>query len=506
MKKKILITMLFVVMVTCLFAVSVSANETAYINSKGEQVEAGSADIAYELDIQDPYKTDGNCKILAVYLYDSKITKIVIPEIKFTHSNGTVYDLSTYSYCRLASGYSVTLPVYLIEEKGAEAPTSYHTQITELEFHIPILGDGAGNYGNLAGYSALKKLSFFKRAYETQAKGGFVSGCTSLKEVHFYGQNNNITGNFFNGSIEKVVIHRGATGFFQSQVFQSINANGGNPCTVYLNEYMVPKNEADPRLTWNRTNKNLTFVLLADDITGYTAEEIASYQTVWQAGNNKSTSNYAYTATIQTYCDFYAEHISYSEINACVGYCEICTLYDALPNPEHVMAEEYQYENGYTSVGNKHEYCSNEGCAHTVDTELPALFTSKGYSKDTTSSAIVLDIKVDNDAVVAYEQYLKSINEESAILYGIVVAVQATDDKPLNDDATAKNGALVIKFNENNYSNIQIKITGIDESNYETGVYCSGYMYVNNKVTYINGATTGDTATKVTYASLPSEE
>ena len=174
---------------------------------------------------------------------------------------------------------------------------------------------------------------------------------------------------------------------------------------------------------------------------------------------------------------------------------------------EHEMGEaELLYPDGYTNAGVERIACVNDGCTLCNDTEIPALFTSKGYSKDTNSNAIVLDIKVDNEAVAAYETYLKNNDASTTILYGVVVAIDATENKPLNDDATAKAGALAIKFNENNYTNIQIKITGIDEANYETGIYCSGYMYANNEVTYINGATTSDVAEKVTYASLPSDE
>ena len=187
---------------------------------------------------------------------------------------------------------------------------------------------------------------------------------------------------------------------------------------------------------------------------------------------------------------------------ACIA-CKMITV----EAQEHNFATVISYPNGYTVIGEKATVCTHEDCvsANTV-TDANALFISKGYSKDTTSSAIVLNIKIDNQAISEYEAYLKMVDENATILYGVVAAINTTDDKPLNDDATAKAGSLAIKFNENNYSNIQIKITGIDATNYETGIYCSGYVYVNNQVTYINGATASDTATKVTYASLPTEE
>ncbi len=509
MKKKLFLALLLVAILTCLFAVAVSA-ETAYVNSRGEQVEADSEDIAYELYITDPYHSTGNCNIREVYLYDSTITKLVIPEIKFTHSNGNVYDLSTYSYCRIGGSWSTTLPIYPIEEKDSDAKTSLHTQITEIEFHIPIFGDGAGSVGNLAGYTALKKISYFKKAYETQAKGGFLSGCTALEEVHFYGQDNLITGNFFTSSLKKVVFHRGSTSTMGGTSMQNLN---GKDCTVYLNGEMTPKDETDPRLTWNKNNNGLLkFVLLVDDTTGYTAEEIASYETIWQAGNNKNANNAKHTATIQTYCDFYGEHISQSAVNDCVCYCEICKNYGALSNPNHALGDTWTYANGYSEVGEKVTKCTNEGCTHVDSTEeLDALFVTKGYSKDTTANGIHFDFSVNNNAIESYEAYLKDINAETTVAYGVVVAIadldeDETNDKLFDSEGTLKTGTVEVKFNEKNYSNIKIKLTGIGENNYDTALHISGYFKVNSDVTYINDAGASEYAQKVTYNSLPADE
>ena len=509
MKKKLLITLLFVIMTMCLFAVAVSA-ETAYVNANGEQVEAGNADIAYEINVKNPFETGGNCNITEIYLYDSSIKKIIIPALKFTHSNGTEYDLSTYSYCRLAGGWGTTLPVYPISEKDSDTKTSLHTQITEIEFHVPILGDGSGSQGNLAGYSELKKLSFFERAYETQGKGGFLSGCTNLKEVHFYGQDNNITGNYFNGSIEKVVFHKGATGVFQSQVFQSINSNGGNPCTVYLNVNMVPKDESDPRLTWNKANNNLTFVLLVDDTTGYTPEEIASYQTEWQAGNNKNANNYKYTMSIQTYCDFYKEHISQEAINDCVCYCSTCKNYGALANPTHALDFVIDYANGYNSEGLKTTMCTNEGCGHIESTqELKKLFETRGYSTDTTSLAIVLDFTANLAEIQEYESFLKKTNPEASIDFGVAVGAADKDDDTTNDKLFDENGerldsTVVIALPKNTYTNVEVKIMGI--KNNDVNLHLSGYINVSGEITYINGAGTNDYSAKVNYGMFITEE
>ena len=505
MKKKLLLAMILVVALACLFAVAVSA-ETAYVNANGEQVEEGSPDIAYELYFEGITSSTGGCKIKEVYLYDSTVTKLVVPEVKFTVKD-VEYDLSTYSYVRIAAGWSTTLPVYLIAEKDAETKTSVHTQIKEIEFHIPVLADGANQSGNLAGYTALEKISYFKRAYEPQNKGGYLYNCPNLTEVHFYGQNNQLSGNFFTSSLKKIVFHRGSTTQLKSC---AINAVNGKECTVYLNEGFAPADETDPRLTWNKSGNSMKIVMLVDDATGYTAEQIASYQTEWQAGNNKSANNYKYTATIQTYCDFYDEHLSEEQINDCVCYCSTCKKYGALANPTHALDFVIDYANGYNSEGLKTTMCTNEGCGHIESTqELKKLFETRGYSTDTTSLAIVLDFTANLAEIQEYESFLKKTNPEASIDFGVAVGAADKDDDTTNDKLFDENGerldsTLVVDLPKNTYTNVEVKIMGI--KNNDVNLHLSGYINVSGEITYINGAETNDYSAKVNYGMFITEE
>ena len=181
--------------------------------------------------------------------------------------------------------------------------------------------------------------------------------------------------------------------------------------------------------------------------------------------------------------------------------CAVCSkvMVEAI---SHYLTTSLLYENGYTSAGVERSVCSNDGCNHVSNNPIAALFSSRGHSRDTESTAIVLDISVDNKAIDAYSSYLESIGEDPSIVYGMVAAISATDDKPLNDDGTAKANALVVKFDKNEYSNLQIKIIGITVESYDVGVYACGYVYVGGKVTYINGAVSSDVAQKVSYNSL----
>ncbi len=503
MKKKLLLMLSLSVMLVCLFAICVSA-ESVYVNSKGEQVEADSADIAYELEILNPWeKTSGKCNVRYIYLHDTSVTKIVIPAIKLTHSNGTVYNFAEYSYLRLSTGWNGTLGVYALADKDTKS-NSLHAQIKELEFHVPVLGDGAGTAGNLANWTSLEKLSFYSRAYEPQNKGGFLHNCTSLKEIHFYGENNELSGNFFPSVLNdggKIVFHENATGVIRNCAMQGIN---GKDITVYMNTKIKQQTQDDPRLTWNKKNDALKFVLLVEDSSGYTSEEIASYETFWQAGNNKNANNAKYSMPIQTYCEYYGTHIGYEEPNACIWQCTVCLKSGALQNPQHNIETVIDYANGYLANGIKTVGCTNEGCGHGETITLAPLFTSKGYSQDEKSNAVVLDFNADRDAIKAYEEY-----HGTKISYGVVasLAKDEYEGSPLNADASAKDGAIAISFENTEFELLQLKLTGIDKK--DDALYCCGYIAFNGSVSYINGDAIAQTALKISYnnyTGIPNEE
>ena len=178
---------------------------------------------------------------------------------------------------------------------------------------------------------------------------------------------------------------------------------------------------------------------------------------------------------------------------------------------EHVLNDaKLLYLNGYTKAGVKRVTCANDGCTLIDDVEIPSLFVTKGYSKDTTSNGIHFDFSVNNDAIATYEAYLQQIGDSVSTAYGVVVAIADIDDDETNDklfdsDGALKSGVLEVKFGEKNFTNIKIKLTGIGENNYDTALHISGYFVLNGEVTYINDAGTSEYAQKVTYNSLPNE-
>ncbi len=493
MKKKLLLFTLIVMALACILAVSISA-EAVYVNSNGQQVSADDADIAYEIEIEKPWETGGNCRIKYIYLHDETVTKIVVPAIELTRSNGQVYKMAEYSYVRLSTGWDGTLSVYTLADKDSKS-NSLHAQITELEFHVPVLGDGSGSKGNLAGWTGLEKLSFYSKAYEPQNKGGFLHNCTSLKEIHFYGENNELTGNFFpsnsvTGGI--VVFHENATGTIKDCAMQSLN---GKDWTVYMNTKMQPKDASDPRLTWNKSGNLLKFVLLVNDDSAYTAEQITSYETSWQAGNNKNANNAKYSMPIQTYCDFYGEHVSMEALSTCVSKCLSCNEIVIPKNPVHNTNVVVKYTD-YAAAGTKTTKCLNAECPLNKNAsveETAPLFTFKGYSTD--GKGVCVGYLINLEAIKEYE----ANNGEAVFKYGFVAA--ANNNNPID----IKENTINVDLTEEKYTAIDFKLTGNFSVDSAKNVKLSMNIYTiltdgeDTTVSYVYGYTEGDTIISQSY-------
>ena len=162
----------------------------------------------------------------------------------------------------------------------------------------------------------------------------------------------------------------------------------------------------------------------------------------------------------------------------------------------HTIDTVYTYANGFNKEGIKKIGCTNGTCTHGEVTEISALFTSKGYSRDENTSAIVFDYKVNKDAIAEYEEYLGT-----KISYGVVAsrALEIYEGSPINSSASAKDGAVSVSFENNEYSLIQLKLTSITAK--DDALYCCGYFIINGEVSYLNGNEISSSALAVSYNS-----
>ena len=171
--------------------------------------------------------------------------------------------------------------------------------------------------------------------------------------------------------------------------------------------------------------------------------------------------------------------------------CSVCqnVVIEAL---SHVLGESYTYEKGFTATGIYKNGCTNEGCTHGETTEIPALVTSKGYSQDTTSMAVVLGLTFNKNAIEAYGNYLGK-----DIYYGLVASKTQSDLCPLMPNGEAKENSVKADFTGKDYSIFQLKITGIDQI--DEYFHCCGYLIIDEEVSYVNASEISSTALEVSY-------
>ena len=171
--------------------------------------------------------------------------------------------------------------------------------------------------------------------------------------------------------------------------------------------------------------------------------------------------------------------------------CSVCqnVVTQAL---SHVLGESYTYEKGFTATGIYKNGCTNEGCTHGETTEIPALVTSKGYSQDTTSMAVVLGLTFNKNAIEAYGNYLGK-----DIYYGLVASKTQSDLCPLMPNGEAKENSVKADFTGKDYSIFQLKITGIDQI--DEYFHCCGYLIIDEEVSYVNAGEISSTALEVSY-------
>ena len=126
------------------------------------------------------------------------------------------------------------------------------------------------------------------------------------------------------------------------------------------------------------------------------------------------------------------------------------------------------------------------------------------------------------DIALYYNKYLFMGNREcllglgmnisnigTKISYGVVasLAKDEYEGSPLNIDASAKDGAIAISFENTEFELLQLKLTGIDKK--DDALYCCGYVAFDGSVSYINGDAIAQTALKISYnnyTGIPNEE
>ncbi len=175
---------------------------------------------------------------------------------------------------------------------------------------------------------------------------------------------------------------------------------------------------------------------------------------------------------------------------------------DAFYNSVHDENAPYYEFAGEKYISDLNECVACNKCDNTIKTKVadPA-FISRGYSKDESAGSFMYDIVVNKKAMAIYTE-----KTGVTLSYGLVVSGNTTIDKLINEDATvASNDVLKIDFDGANYNKLQIKFTNVG-ANTTFKVHACAYVIETNNgakaVRYIGDGTTKSTSTPISYSEI----
>ena len=193
---------------------------------------------------------------------------------------------------------------------------------------------------------------------------------------------------------------------------------------------------------------------------------------------------------------FYEGTHAAEAINGCQGVCTRCQETAILENPTHIDVWNFADENGNAmNVAAKiiaTYKCEACGTINTTE-EISAIFIPIGYTQPETGEPFLgYEVSINHKALERYEEL-----SGETVQYGLLAGIAMDESgKPLSLDEEGKlvanSSTAVVNFTGKNYTNFEIKITGINKT---TSLYCNAYAVIDKGVTYICD-TASETATK----------
>lgn len=476
MKKRLLILATLIIAVISILAISASA-ATYYVDKDGTIVDSTSDKIAFEFDTT---IDRGVSYVYTVYLHDTATTKLIFPEL--TESSTTRFGT-----------WSTHLLIYSIEDKNAETKTDLANQIKEIVFCGNTSFDGANaSTGSFMNYKGLEKMTFYKNI--TFNNSGCLKGVSSMKEMHFYGQNLKVSGAFWNLPTSNVSIyfHEGSSGTISTGGDTLPAASSLPNWKIVINPNITPSNPDDPRLgkKWGSFATTTGWELIvACNPALYTDEELEALKTSHGFCSRFAdlASATVKEATVMSYCDalYGGEHKQAEDDASCETalLCARCD-YEYKSALSHNFATVFTYVNGFDKVGEKKVDCLNDGCTKDdVATESDPIFKALGYSVPEYDpySAIYAGYQITD--MTLYREYVKAMGE---IKFGIAIANSINVGTLVNVD---ENGEITLSaekgicatIESDEYSVFKISMMGFNETiAKKLSLVISAYTYADN--------------------------
>ncbi len=205
---------------------------------------------------------------------------------------------------------------------------------------------------------------------------------------------------------------------------------------------------------------------------------------------------------------FYENQHDEQKLNSCqFGCARGCGVVALLENPEHVYSKTVMYGEG-TEVDffaniTICETCQNCNTQNGEPTIINPLFTDKGYSVCLFETGIVYSYITNSDAIDTYKSLVSSDFE-----YGLVASkFEGTPLSYENGAAVAGNGTIFANMTKRqDYKYLEIKVVGLSSEHLDTKIVCCGYVRLGEEIYYINIDGTSQSAQGKTYNSLNNEK
>ncbi|MBQ7907083.1 MAG: hypothetical protein IJ309_03815 [Clostridia bacterium] len=457
-------------LILCLTLAVCASAATYYVDKDGNVAGADSDNLAYEFTTT--VSSSGSCTVKDIYVYDASITKIIIPDF----ADITSMQIGDWDYC---------LKIIYNEDDGEGNITEnvIYTQIEELDIYeyVKLESSSQQNNGSLCGWSGLKKISF-RNNFKAHVKSGSFYSCSSLKEIHFYGQNISVPSYYINClkySTEgpaMAVFHKGSSGTIETGPSTNTLPTASdlkNNFYLYIHENISPSNADDTRLgtKWGSATvaNNWSLIVMVDDLTAYSSDELEALKTShgYKSRYEALESAVVKEASVMTYCQ--------------AGF-------EAHSNGTSITLGA----NGLLGEMTKNVGCDK--CLSGESTTLDPVFTSLGYSVSETGD-LMQGFAVNEASLKEYK------NVNNSVVFGLVVGIKEylTGSQLINTDGTANTDigkVYSIDFTSKGYQIFEMKVTGLAEKEEYSSlnIYCCGYYVVNNNVYYMSNDVAGQDA------------
>ena len=163
--------------------------------------------------------------------------------------------------------------------------------------------------------------------------------------------------------------------------------------------------------------------------------------------------------------------------NACAIICEKCNVATVNHSEDAEVLVTVVYLD-YTQAGKKITACQSVGCTHSVEQELEALITCKGYSAEIdnkNSKGIVVGYRINQAAITEYNKLTGK-----TVKYGIYAATKTAlnGGDVFGEDGMPVDGAVKAEVNEG-FVALEVKICGI--TNLDTEFAMGAYLEISNE-------------------------